>query len=281
MKQLGQSRRQCLFCDRTDLTKEHAFPKWARAFIRNEFPKRVHSFDSIAFDVLDRRMTSSIHRTNRPGDPRFSGIRAVCRTCNGGWMSRLQQRVKPMIVGLNHDERYQLSAEDRQTLSRWAAVTATTFEHRHAHLTCSTKESRSKLRTPDPVSADWSVWIARYEGDRWASFNHFGGPLTLVHRVTGTMHPIPGLGVQSTAWVLAGLYFQAVYSTLHRTALPPGREAAASYEMRKTTMRAKVLWPSDDSPMVVDGPVFSDIEADDESRRALGVTLGQSRRAWE
>lgn len=53
----------------------------------------------------------------------------VCRSCNEGWMSRLEVAVKPTLMSLVRQERSvtSLSAEEAKVISFWAAKTAITY----------------------------------------------------------------------------------------------------------------------------------------------------------
>jgi hypothetical protein len=86
--------RRCIFCNAIGVTVEHVWPKWLRAFV--PATATSHNF-----------LTGLIHRT-RPdrelrtwaGDPQSRGVKAVCQGCNGGWMSRLEERAKPILLPL-------------------------------------------------------------------------------------------------------------------------------------------------------------------------------------
>ena len=51
-------------------------------------------------------------------------VRRVCETCNNGWMSRLQNRTKPIIERLWNEPNVTLQLEDCHTLPLWAVMTA-------------------------------------------------------------------------------------------------------------------------------------------------------------
>lgn len=53
-------------------------------------------------------------------------LRRICEGCNNGWMSRLEDSVKPTIVALMKGERglSELSEDERRRLARWGAKTA-------------------------------------------------------------------------------------------------------------------------------------------------------------
>src|SRR5438477_2513080 len=54
--------------------------------------------------------------------------RAVCRTCNNGWMSGLESLVQPILQPMMRGKPRTLSAEDQLILARWLMKTAMMME---------------------------------------------------------------------------------------------------------------------------------------------------------
>jgi hypothetical protein len=110
----------CLFCGGSlsgeQRTREHIFPRWLLR--RYEWGK-----DGIApmhaspdFELISGR----IHRLSDLVEGR------ICRDCNGGWMSRLEVEVQPILTPLI-DATRPLESNDgaaRLVLARWAAKSA-------------------------------------------------------------------------------------------------------------------------------------------------------------
>lgn len=114
---------QCIFCTSQDeLTREDAWPEWTRPF------------------TVDRTGTGREWRSSREGTrqtrknlrgraPRIRS-RSVCKACNSGWMSRLEQATKPILEPLilfnpsSPADRRVLSAGDQEVLATWAVKTA-------------------------------------------------------------------------------------------------------------------------------------------------------------
>jgi len=58
-------------------------------------------------------------------------LKKICKACNGGWMSELEQSAKPIILALIDGQRDlgSLSADERYTLARWVGKTAIIESH--------------------------------------------------------------------------------------------------------------------------------------------------------
>ena len=98
-------------------SREHILPQW----LANEVK------------VPDLALKHYLHDTEENSDEllRSHGlgsfvIKNVCAPCNNGWMSRLEERAKPLLLDLMNMKAslLQLSIEDRTTVSAWAIKTA-------------------------------------------------------------------------------------------------------------------------------------------------------------
>ena len=97
-------------------SREHVFPDW----ILRYFHIGDHIVSPQRWKVAS---ASSPIRRYQLGAFRLG---KVCQSCNGGWMSALEQKVKPVLLALSKDERpvSDLTHAEQRTLSRWAAKTA-------------------------------------------------------------------------------------------------------------------------------------------------------------
>jgi hypothetical protein len=105
------ARRRCIFCPNPANTKEHVWPKWVLAVVDQDRPFR--------FEL--------------GSDPEFlvSGefeIGCVCGTCNHGWMSRLENEVKPFLEPILRGTITPLTKSVQTSLSHWAVKIAMVIE---------------------------------------------------------------------------------------------------------------------------------------------------------
>jgi hypothetical protein len=113
---------RCVFCGwEGKLTQEHAWPDW----LRDELP-RGNDVGFIQGQRLIRDQGKIVSTTPlRRETAANRKVRVVCQqNCNGGWMSRLESRIKPVLLALLHGERRHLSDEDQRLLAFWALKTA-------------------------------------------------------------------------------------------------------------------------------------------------------------
>src|SRR5690348_1845818 len=85
----AKGRKFCIFCGAPADSEEHLWPKWAS-------PVLPHAPSYERFILTGRRSRGTLKRTQyvRQGSPQTFRIKRVCRTCNSGWMSQYEQRVR-------------------------------------------------------------------------------------------------------------------------------------------------------------------------------------------
>jgi hypothetical protein len=82
-------------------------------------------------------------------------------------MSQLEERIKPVLVPLIAGNRCNLTGEVQALLSTWAAKTAMVAEHFRPTDNGISQEERTFLMEHFNPPANWFVWIAAYQGERW------------------------------------------------------------------------------------------------------------------
>lgn len=99
----------CVFCgQRKPGSREHVIPRW----VRERFD--IHSNVEIEINsVLVRRWPNIFVKLDQ----------TVCADCNSGWMSELEQKVKPFLGPmLVHERSVDLDAKQQRDLARWAVI---------------------------------------------------------------------------------------------------------------------------------------------------------------
>jgi hypothetical protein len=109
-----------------------------------------------------------VQRTTSKASALNLRTRAVCRDCNTGWMSRLEQRSEPLITAMaaaaEVGEPVILTRDDARLVARWAQKTAITNEMTSVYPKVATTEMGQRLRHGQPLRAS-QVWAARHPAD--------------------------------------------------------------------------------------------------------------------
>jgi hypothetical protein len=168
------TRRTCVFCGADAGSQEHVLATWiGKAFAITTSQHHWHVAEGDAARV--RRF----HQR-----PFQMTVGCVCRSCNHGWMSRLEGEVKrllrPMMLSPSDDLPFTLTRDDQRVLALWAAKTlmvlqgtmtereravppehyAELFEHQRAPHRCRIAVARRPME-----SASWPYRILQVAGD--------------------------------------------------------------------------------------------------------------------
>ncbi len=100
------------------MTLEHVLPHWLTDFFLNDLGQRTFDTHIVTPDNEERRRWE-----NKEMD---LTVRRVCGGCNGGWMSELEGKAKPVLLPLLRGENLPitLSAEEQDLLGVWVYKTA-------------------------------------------------------------------------------------------------------------------------------------------------------------
>ncbi len=101
----------------------------------------------------------------------------VCKGCNNGWMSRMENRTRPILMPLIQGLFHPISTFDQQYLATWIAKTVMVGEYIFPkHIAVPDKERLHMYANLSPPE-NWTIWIADYRGSKWrhlAMYHHQG-----------------------------------------------------------------------------------------------------------
>lgn len=116
MKKVG---RTCAFCGGKGLSKEHVVPRWALDLLRIDEPVSL-TRHSVRQDARrDGWMMAKPDMT----------VRKVCKTCNNGWMARLEGEAGPVLRPMvSSPQKMTIRKADSPLLTAWMTKTALAVE---------------------------------------------------------------------------------------------------------------------------------------------------------
>jgi hypothetical protein len=148
--------RTCGFCGGPGVNKEHVWPDWIRKIILAErrAPGKTFEVQHEHRGEVKQFKTASLETL----------ISMPCGKCNSGWMSELENAVKPFMAGMIHPgQKTLLDADRRLLLARWATKTAMVFEFfKEKKLHYFTPAARNEFMSSALPAPDVSVWLGRY-----------------------------------------------------------------------------------------------------------------------
>ena len=170
--------RICAFCGRGPVTAEHVWPEW----IVKQFPItriRVHR---------TARSTSSYPEKSIKLTTRF-----VCEGCNSGWMSDIENRIKPVLLQMIKGLPVLLGGPEQGAVAAWAIKTAMVFEFTLGGAPStrywSHEERVAFAKPPHDIPGETVVTTAAFQGSLLAySFAGNSGVIS----IAGTGPVLPG-----------------------------------------------------------------------------------------
>ena len=140
--------KQCLFCDNKADTREHLWPKW---ILKNVDIPIMHSIgNSATKEIASPQMT----------------VKCVCSVCNHGWMSQLEDSVKPTIGCMIEDIGMPLDTAQQFAIARWAVKTSMIADviNQRNRTPFYRPEDRVAMRTTCTIPERTQVWIGNFIG---------------------------------------------------------------------------------------------------------------------
>lgn len=155
----------CIFCKVSlttkNISKEHVIAAWLGQFIAKD---KVNYHYLKATTHLDR---SDLDFRLRGGDPQSRTVPCVCQSCNSGWMSALQTRVKPSVARLIRGEKFRLDEHAKKELAAWVAMAVAVSEYDDPETVAVSQTNRDWLYATQTAPPDWRIWFGDYSRETW------------------------------------------------------------------------------------------------------------------
>lgn len=137
--------RQCRFCDQRANSLEHIWPEWVLDTVKSRQPMR---------QVIGKSAPKILKAEVR--------IKAVCKTCNEGWMSQLEGTSIPVLRPLIQDIPISLEKEKQNTIVLWATKTAMLVDAVRPQSMFYTQDECLDFRHKSLIPRRTIIWLGRF-----------------------------------------------------------------------------------------------------------------------
>ncbi len=165
------ARRVCIFCGRSPVTNEHVIPRWVAALILKD--PRAKNLPR----PIDHQLRGDTRLVTWRSDRIDVRAKCVCRDCNQGWMSRIeddaQAFIRPMIMG----QHISLDADAQRRVATWVALRALVFRHLAEGVIPADEEWRKQFYDHRSPPDTCYQWIIAYDGSQ--PFYYAGNDITV------------------------------------------------------------------------------------------------------
>jgi len=237
--------KRCIFCDGasgTSLSKEHVFPAWLRRVFPRS-PTDTHTHGTVSWiDLAQGGLAPVTNQRQRQGQASTRKVRVVCEQCNNGWLSAMEVRTKPLLLGLMQGERIELGPEEYLLLATWAAKTIMTAEFIDGSRIAIPPQARHALmQCLCPPPQGWWIWIAGYAGTEWITgIYHF---VTRLNRSEADLKTPDTLNLQSTTIGLGHLVIHAISTSIPDLSFALGNPGASDLKAIWPLSATSISWP--------------------------------------
>ena len=122
----------CIFCGQFgDKSREHFYPNWVASHVTQKQPAHHTLTTSTAKGFAPAQVTREV---KREGNLVTRKLRVVCRSCNNGWMSKLEETAKPILLRGFSAQPFSFSQSEQDILCRWACLKALVAENSEPEL---------------------------------------------------------------------------------------------------------------------------------------------------
>lgn len=248
-------KRLCIFyqpgCNRA--SKEDVWPTWLSQYI----PRNLKKYTTMS--ALVHPTHSDIERETIDGDPRSRRVKFVCRSCNNGWMSVLQNTAKPVLLPLVRGGSATLTQRDKDVLAAWCTMSVMTSDFFYPEKQAIPQADRDYLRANMlPPENGWKIWIGYFSRTNWmAHWVKNSMPISSEEHIPEIApNGIPRPNTQATTLIFGKLYvhvFSSVHADLVAKATIGGRAIG----------RLVRIWPRLSNTVVWPPLPMTDRDADD------------------
>lgn len=247
---------KCIFCGRGGLSKEHIWSEWTYKLVPT-VPDGEHIRSVYQSSKHNPRIAGLESKRKRQGSTNTIKIYAVCKThCNNGWMSRLDETIKPILSPLILGQPSVLSEYNLKLISAWITMKMMVTEFSRPHEVCSTQGERTFLMEHLEPPPNWKIWIAHVQGERWQAAYHRNSSLIGYLDESGTPVTNNGCLAKNTQSITLGigeLLFFAISSNVPDLHFHPPVE---------TVPFIRQIWPARKGLLWPPGVVFTELAAD-------------------
>ena len=155
----------CAFCGAQDpSSREHTFAKWMTQFIPvSDLTKHEIVATRHPTNFCDEPIPATRRKNDGPPTSRRQPI--VCLACNNGWMSQLEESVKPILGPMLQGTPTVLDPANQRLLARWIDKTIMVYEFEFPDNTGTSSEQRRTFMNRDDPNNDTRVWIGHFTGE--------------------------------------------------------------------------------------------------------------------
>lgn len=146
--------RKCLFCGNGKLSDEHIWSQWSRELLPDSDGYIERSNRNRGGKPVDHRIIRDAQ-----GSITNKRLKRVCKDCNNGWMSRLEEESRATVTALILGQSTYLARSARRPLINWIATKLIVLDAFRDGEQAFTERERSEFFATRALPQSLSIWL--------------------------------------------------------------------------------------------------------------------------
>lgn len=264
---------KCIFClggaaPGNPMTGEHLWSDW----MQNAGLLQRISREYVQTGLNFRRHTAqrTVAQRYREGSPHFAKYRVVCKNCNSGWMSAIEEAAKPALILLMKGATATLPRDMRLKLTEWLVLKMLVVEHSqqpgYEPAPIYSQADREAFRASRKIPDHLRIYLGKHSSIPWRTgyHRHAGGLGFEKPLLPPPREPTGVRNVHAITWGIGSLLVYISGSTDSET------ERAVKFVKGPEFRR---LWPLTANGLKWPPPIVMGGREIDDLARALGRFL--------
>lgn len=186
-KKAPQPQGKCIFCGNTGMSKQHIWTDWMNDYVTrqdNHQNMKLESFLNLTPDSVKGYASDPVKKIHQ-GSLGSRKLRKVCESCNGGWMSVIENASRTTILSLWDQQEMTLTRSQQLELVAWVTIMTMVGEFTDPPMRAIPAKERQYFLVNQLPPSDWNIWIGRHQqgqSENWTQmYGHYAyvvGPNT-------------------------------------------------------------------------------------------------------
>lgn len=112
-------RKNCVFCGKAEVTKEHIFGRQIARIWKNYDKDRKCNYHKINTDIKNGQITHEDGWRATQNGTLYSSYSCCCEACNSGWMKKIQSEAAPIIEDYSKKGKIAFTPKDLKILAKY------------------------------------------------------------------------------------------------------------------------------------------------------------------
>ncbi|MDF2156159.1 hypothetical protein [Vibrio sp. CAU 1672] len=194
--------KKCIFCDQTGMSKEHFWPDWMGKEL-GKSPTDKYVEGVIASEPKSSDYDEKL--SERFGNVSTKKFRVVCTKCNNGWMSALEEKVKPIIKNVLYSCDIELNRDQIRLFTQWLVMKTMLAEHSNNNTESTPKTDLLEFGKHQKIPDSFRIYLAKHDLDDNSAYSRTSVRLGTSHTQSREIVE-QGNNTQATAFIVGRLF---------------------------------------------------------------------------